>query len=296
MGVVELNREALGVGAADRAAGCGRGRWTVICKLLLLHLPNPQPASRPAPPTPAPQCVEVALNVAPYQYDPKEAARASNPDRRRKWLIPLVLAAQVGLRLGLCCRPARGRGSVHAAWRGCVQASGARARCASRRDSQQFRGPSSSAAARPQTSPRNPPPPLLQVALKLLLDRVTDEDGCRGDSNGPFDARTRKERREELKREKVGLAGGWAGGSCMQSSGARLPGLREPCPTGRLPGSIGWTRPDPSAPLPVCPAPPATLPQEEQRQKKERRKARAAGSQPATYYAGDTESEGEDDF
>ncbi|KAL4451916.1 hypothetical protein ABPG75_007578 [Micractinium tetrahymenae] len=77
---------------------------------------------------------EVALNVEPFQYNAKAAAKASNPNRRRKWLIPLVLAAQIG--------------------------------------------------------------------LKLLLDRVLDEDGCRGDANGPFDEQTVRERREELKREK----------------------------------------------------------------------------------------------
>ena len=41
------------------------------------------------------QVAEVALNTEPYSYDPKAAERASNPNRRRKWLIPLVLAAQV---------------------------------------------------------------------------------------------------------------------------------------------------------------------------------------------------------
>ena len=43
-----------------------------------------------------PQVAEVALNVQPFQHDARAAARASNPNRRRKWLIPLVLAAQVG--------------------------------------------------------------------------------------------------------------------------------------------------------------------------------------------------------
>lgn len=76
---------------------------------------------------------EVALNVEPYSYNPEAASKAANPNRRRKWLIPLVLAAQ--------------------------------------------------------------------VALKLLLDKVMDEDACRGDSNGPFDAQTAKERREQLDRE-----------------------------------------------------------------------------------------------
>jgi hypothetical protein len=33
-----------------------------------------------------------------------------------------------------------------------------------------------------------------------------DEDGCRGDSNGPFDEQTVQERREELRREKVLIA------------------------------------------------------------------------------------------
>ena len=41
------------------------------------------------------QLAEVALNLDPFSYDPKAAAKASNPNRRRKWLIPLVLAAQV---------------------------------------------------------------------------------------------------------------------------------------------------------------------------------------------------------
>lgn len=55
----------------------------------------------------------------------------------------------------------------------------------------------------------------LQVALKLLLDRVMDEDGCRGDSNGPFDEQTVKERREELKRDKVRHQGSMAGAAAL---------------------------------------------------------------------------------
>jgi hypothetical protein len=45
---------------------------------------------------PALQVAEVALNVEPYSYNPEAASKAANPNRRRKWLIPLVLAAQVG--------------------------------------------------------------------------------------------------------------------------------------------------------------------------------------------------------
>lgn len=44
---------------------------------------------------------EVSLNVPPFEYDPAVAAKASNPNRRRKWLIPVVLAAQV--REGCTC-------------------------------------------------------------------------------------------------------------------------------------------------------------------------------------------------
>jgi len=78
--------------------------------------------------------VEVALNVVPYEYSPEVAKKASNPNRRRKWLIPLVIAAQIG--------------------------------------------------------------------AKFLLDKLLDDDGCRGDENGPFDAQTIKERRAELQDEK----------------------------------------------------------------------------------------------
>jgi hypothetical protein len=78
--------------------------------------------------------VEVALNHLPYEYNEEVAKKKSNPNSRRKWLIPLVLAAQIG--------------------------------------------------------------------IKFLLDRVLDDDGCKGDENGPFDAQTVKERRQELKEEK----------------------------------------------------------------------------------------------
>lgn len=43
-----------------------------------------------------PQVAEVALNVQPFEHNARAAAKASNPNRRRKWLIPLVLVAQVG--------------------------------------------------------------------------------------------------------------------------------------------------------------------------------------------------------
>jgi hypothetical protein len=70
----------------------------------------------PHPPfTPSRQLAEVALNEEPFRYDPRAAARASNPNRRRKWLIPLVLAAQVGLAAGP--RRAMGQGAGEAGTR-----------------------------------------------------------------------------------------------------------------------------------------------------------------------------------
>lgn len=78
--------------------------------------------------------VDTALNVSPYEYHPAEIKKASDPNRRRKWLIPLFLALQIG--------------------------------------------------------------------AKLLLDRVMEDDDCKGDENGPFDAKTIEERREELRKER----------------------------------------------------------------------------------------------
>jgi GTPase Era involved in 16S rRNA processing len=78
--------------------------------------------------------VEVALNHLPYEYNEEAAKKTSNPNSRRKWLIPLVLAAQIG--------------------------------------------------------------------AKFLLDKLLDDDGCRGDENGPFDAQTIEERRAELREER----------------------------------------------------------------------------------------------
>ena len=82
--------------------------------------------------------VDVALNTAPFEYRPAAAAKAADPNRRRKWLIPLVLAAQ--------------------------------------------------------------------VAATLIRDRVMDEDGCKGDASGPFDAQTVEERRAELQVERAAAA------------------------------------------------------------------------------------------
>lgn len=78
--------------------------------------------------------VELVLNSFPYEHNPESAKKQSNPNSRRKWLIPLVLAAQIG--------------------------------------------------------------------VKFLLDKLLDDDGCRGDENGPFDAQTVRERRQELKEDK----------------------------------------------------------------------------------------------
>jgi hypothetical protein len=79
--------------------------------------------------------VDVAINAEPFRLRPAAAARAADPNRRRKWLIPLAIAAQ--------------------------------------------------------------------VAVKLLLDRVMEDDACRGDANGPFDALTVAERRAEAAAERA---------------------------------------------------------------------------------------------
>ena len=127
----------------------------------------------------------------------------------------------------------------------------------------------------PVLSPPHPPTPPMapwQVALKLLMDRVMDEDGCRGDDKGPFDARTQRERHEDLKREKVrrqawrGRAKTGAGcaarctplctrARCMHP--AQLPRRPRPCPCARCRRSSGRrTSARSAAPLP--PHPPTT--------------------------------------
>ena len=45
------------------------------------------------------QIKDIATAYPAYTYDAKAASKASNPDRRRKWLIPLVLLAQAGIKL-----------------------------------------------------------------------------------------------------------------------------------------------------------------------------------------------------
>ncbi|KAK9815698.1 hypothetical protein WJX72_008234 [[Myrmecia] bisecta] len=44
------------------------------------------------------EVVKVALETEPYRHDPSVQAR-SNPNRRRKWLIPFVLAAQIAFKV-----------------------------------------------------------------------------------------------------------------------------------------------------------------------------------------------------
>ncbi len=81
------------------------------------------------------QAVDVAVNATPFRSDPDAAEKRSSPDRRHKWLIPFVIAAQIG--------------------------------------------------------------------LKILLDRVMADDGCKGDASGPYDDMSVRENREELRRERV---------------------------------------------------------------------------------------------
>lgn len=45
------------------------------------------------------QTANLAYNTPPFLYDPKAAQKASNPDRSSKWLIPIALIAQFGLKV-----------------------------------------------------------------------------------------------------------------------------------------------------------------------------------------------------
>lgn len=150
-------------------------------------------------------------------------------------------------------------------------------------------------------------PPLAQVGLKLLLDRVMDEDGCRGDVNGPFDEQTVRERREELQREKVrrrggapsGLPGGLAGwrprpvGTLQNGGHTCQPLDRCHCHAGRLP----IRRAAGQLALLTC-LHALPLLQEERKRKQERKKALATGASApaATFYDDFTEEEEDDDF
>lgn len=215
----------------------------------------------------------MALNVAPFEYDPRSAAKASNPDRRRKWLIPLVLAAQVCVAL---LRVVKGLGLCALYLGGAVERSSmcpGSAAC----------WPLTFRTSPAHSTPTIQPTPLEQVALKLLLDRVMDEDGCRADANGPFDEQTRKERREELKRDKVRLC------ACFWLAA----GLAAACLTAWL---AGWLMgilliPSLSGSLPSFFSPS----QEEQRRKKDRKKARASSTSASAgggrFFAGDSDDE-----
>ena len=178
---------------------------------------------------------EVAMNVQPWRYDPRAAARAANPNRRRKWLIPLVLAAQVrcgggGGPQGTCCFGAHLCGAGDGG--GGPPEDGCRVSCAVALLDECVLALSSASLCCCPAALCCPPPK--QVALKLLLDRVVEEDGVLGDANGPFDAQTVKERREDLARDKVrwgALCGGerTAGWLHQPSEGGRahtVSGLR----------------------------------------------------------------------
>lgn len=248
------------------------------------------------------QVAEVALNVQPFQHNAKAAAKASNPNRRRKWLIPLVLAAQVGR--GLTPRPSKQppRRGQFAAWALSWSAL--------------MLPPQRLQRRQPPTCPALPcslPVHDTQVGLKLLLDRVMDEDGCRGDANGPFDEQTVRERREELKRDKVSrrLRGGLEPTATCH---AAMYGVqnRQDNPLQAQPGAwrarhfsvnkgghrcgVMWYWP--GAPHPCSCLAFSPTPQEERRRKQERKKALATGATApaAAFYDDYSEEEEDDDF
>ena len=45
------------------------------------------------------QVADKAMQWPPYTYSPEEVKR-SDPNKKRRWLIPLVLAAQIAFKVG----------------------------------------------------------------------------------------------------------------------------------------------------------------------------------------------------
>lgn len=198
------------------------------------------------------QIKDMALEYKPWRWDPKAAAKAANPDRRRKWLIPLVLLAQVAIKLLLdrCGGVGRGCGVWAGFSRGpsspaaepcaqrCVQGRGVKAReggsgnWGESEPGSESRGRGERRGARsrelvgggpgrvePGSRGRGRAASARSKALRSVAPgprrRVMEEDGVKGDANGPFDPETVKERREELRRDKVGCGQrvGWRVGS-----------------------------------------------------------------------------------
>ena len=44
----------------------------------------------------------MALSEEPYVYDEEVVAKKSNPNKKMRWLIPVVLAAQVAFKVRFC--------------------------------------------------------------------------------------------------------------------------------------------------------------------------------------------------
>lgn len=47
------------------------------------------------------QVADKAMQWSPYTYSPEEVKR-NDPNKKRRWLIPLVLAAQIAFKVGQC--------------------------------------------------------------------------------------------------------------------------------------------------------------------------------------------------
>ena len=47
------------------------------------------------------QVADKAMQWSPYTYSPAEVKR-NDPNKKRRWLIPLVLAAQIAFKVGQC--------------------------------------------------------------------------------------------------------------------------------------------------------------------------------------------------
>ena len=169
------------------------------------------------------------MQWTPYSYSDKVVKR-SDPNKKRRWLIPLILAAQIAFKVRcsrcshhiLCLSPACSQAYRHlhlvwctnpgksyqkAAWTEAMQGEstcaemvldvpGGAAEAASRALPACI-----ASAAQVLAAPwRRRVAVLLQV---LVLDRVLEEDGVTGDAYGPYEAEAVLKERERVAREKV---------------------------------------------------------------------------------------------
>ena len=53
------------------------------------------------------QVTDMAASCSPYTFNQQEVARKNDPNKKLKWLVPILFAAQLAFKVGfrsLCCR------------------------------------------------------------------------------------------------------------------------------------------------------------------------------------------------